>query len=261
MTKQKKPNRGLIACAVICVVCVAVLAASKLGQAPASSSEESEPPSPPSATYQANAAFDLTGRERELDEKGNEVWDFWDFDRGWDWLGTMRFTIGQPVLYDSAEEAGFEPRHDADASAHVLAVDITIENIDATCRESVIKENGAPSFNMNMFVLQSTSGLRTVESYYFSAPAVEGLTWGEDKSFTYTWVDPGQTATIRIGYVAYLGDDVTPKSRTGVDTVPEDARITLDDEYKMTLFTGWADSAPIVELGRAKAAEAPYASD
>lgn len=261
MAKQKKLNRGLIACAVICIVCVAVLAASGLGKSSQEPQQEVEPSSLPSATYQVNTAFDLTGRERELDERGNEIYDPWDFDCAWDWLGTMRFTVGQPVLYDSAEEAGFEPRSDADANAHVLAVDITVENVDATCRESVIKENGAPSFNANMFVLQSTSGPRTIESYYFSAPMVDGLTWGDDKSFTYTWVEPGQTETIRIGYAVYLEGDVVPKSRAGVETVPEDGRITLDDEYEMVLFTGWSDGTPIVELGKAEVAEAPYAKD
>lgn len=261
MPKPKKLNRGLIVCAAICVVCVVVLAASKLGQTGQETAQEPEPSSPPSATYQVNTAFDLTGKERELDEKGNEVCDPWDFDRKWDWLGAMRFTIGQPVLYDSAEGAGFAPAVYADANAHVLAVDITVENIDATCRESIIKENGAPSFNMNMFVLEDVSRPCATEAYYFSAPTVEGLTWGEGKSETYTWIESGETATIRIGYVVYLKGDTVPKSRAGVDVVLEDEKISLDDEYKMTLFTGWADGAPIVELGRAKVAEAPYASD
>lgn len=261
MTERKKLNRGLIVCAAICIACVVVLAASRLGQGSQKPQQEEESASPPSATYQVDTAFDLTGKEQELDEKGNEVCDPWDFDRKWDWLGTMRFTVGQPVLYDSAEEAGFAPAPYADQNSHVLAVDITVENIDATCRESVIKENGAPSFNANMFVLQSASGPRTIESYYFSVPAVDGLTWGDDKSFTYTWIELGQTETIRIGYAVYLKGDAAPKSRAGVDTVPEDARITLDDEYEMVLFTGWSDGAPIVDLGKAKVAEAPYAKD
>lgn len=67
--------------------------------------------------------------------------------------------------------------------------------------------------------------------------------------------------TIRIGYTAYLKGDEMPKSRTGVDIVPEESRVIFDDEYKMTLFTGWADGAPIVELGKAKVAKAPYAKD
>ncbi len=261
MAKQKKLNRGLIVCMAICVICVAVLVASKMGQSQQEPQQEQEPASPPSATYQVDSPFELTGTQPAIDDQGNKVHVSWNFSENWDWLGTMRFTVSQPVLYDSAEEAGFEARSDANTNAHVLAVDITVENIDATCRESVIKENGAPSFNMNMFVLQGASGFRTIESYYFSAPVVDGLIWGDGKSLSYTWVELGQTETIRIGYIAYLKGDETPKSRTGVDTVPEDYRISLDDEYKMTLFTGWADAAPIVELGKAKVAEAPYAKD
>ena len=261
MVKRKKVSRGFVVCVAVCVICAVVLASSKLGQGFRGSQQEQEPSSPPSATYQVDTPFELTGVQPAVDERGDEIHVSWNFNENWDWLGTMRFTVGQPVLYDSAEEAGFAPAAYADTNAHVLAVDIAVENVDATCRESIIKENGVRSFNANMFVLQSASGLRTIESYYFSVPAVDGLTWGDDKSFTYTWVEPGQTATIRIGYTVYLKGDVTPKSRAGVDTVPEDARITLDDEYEMVLFTGWADGAPIVELGRAKVAEAPYASD
>ena len=199
MAKQKRLNRGLIVCVTVCAVCVAVLAVAELGQVSSEQAQEPEPSSPPSATYQVDVPFGLTGVRPAVDDQGNEIHVSWNFNENWDWLGTMRLTVGQPVLYDSAEEAGFEPSPDADANAHVLAVNITIENIDATCRENIVKENGAPSFNMNMFVLQGASDFRTIEAYYFSAPAVDGLTWGDGKSLTYTWVEPGETVTIRIG--------------------------------------------------------------
>lgn len=176
MAKQKKLNRGLIACAAICAICVVVLAVSGLGQIFREQQEETEPTSPPSATYQVDDSFDLTGVQPAVDKQGNEIHVSWNFNENWDWLGTMRLTVGQPVLYDSAEDAGFAPRSDASANAHVLAVDITVENIDVTCREGIVKENGAPSSNTNMFVLEEGARLYAPKAYYFSAPAIEGLT-------------------------------------------------------------------------------------
>lgn len=257
----KRRNKGAAICLAICLVCVGALVASWMVKSIQSNNAQEAKSSPPSMTYQAGVPFDLVGDAREVDSKGNEVWDPWDFSRGLDWMGTMRVTVSAPVLYDTLQDAGFPVASDsanAPAGSRILAVDVTLENIDAVCRESVVEENGAPSLNMMMFGLRTSAG-GYCEAFYFLAPEVESIAWDESKSMSYTWVDQGSTAHLRIGYVVYLAGDSASATRGGPRS--DVGLVSPDDDFQMVLDTGWTDGAPIVELGTASVSEVPYEAD
>lgn len=243
MSRNKSTNRGAVVCAAVCVVSIAVVVALRLFSSGAQEdTRQDEPASPPSATYQAGVAFDLVGEARDVDKDGNEVYDPWDFAKAWDWTGTMRFTVSKAVLYDSAQDAGFSLDVDDEtfyAGKRMIVVDIDIQNIDAVCRETTAQENGTPSLNLTMFTLKTADG-QLLEPFCFSAPQVEGLTWDENKSVSYTWVNEGSKATVRIGYP--LIDQSEPSLKN----------------LQLVVQNGWYDGAPVVELGATQIAEAPY---
>lgn len=264
MAKAKRLNRGAVACSVVCIACAAAFLAARFFSSSTQSSlpaSEETPASLPSATYEATIPFELIGAARDVDKDGNETYDPWDFEKGWDWTGTMRFTVSGATLYDSSEDAGFSlPGDDKDfyAGARMLAVNINVQNLDAACRESAMRENGAPSFNLTMFTLKAAGG-RLIEPYCFMAPSVEGLTWDDGKSQTYTWVEAGSSATIRIGYPVFIKGDALPETRTR--TVADGVKISVDDDLQMVLQNGWYDGAPVVELGAPQIAEEPYVAE
>lgn len=258
---SKRLNKGAFICLAVCLICVGVLVASRMVEFIKRDDAQEVKSSPPIATYQAGVPFDLVGDAREVDSKGNEVWDPWDFSRGLDWTGTMRVTVSSPVLYDSPQDAGFAvapDSADAPAGSHILAVDVALENVDAVCRKSVISENGAPSLNMMMFGMRTSAG-GYCEALYFFAPEVDGITWDESKSMSYAWVDQGSTARLRIGYVVNLAGDSTSDARGSSRSDVE--LVAPDDDFQMVLDTGWTDGAPIVELGAATVSEVPHGAE
>ncbi len=243
MSQDKRASRGVIVCAAVCAVCIAVIVALRFFSPGAQDAKQDEPASPPSATYKAGDAFDLVGETRDIDEDGNEVYDPWDFAKAWDWTGTMRFTVSKAALYDSAQDAGFSVDGEDEklyAGKRMLVVDIDIQNVDATCRETTVQENGVPSLNLTMFTLKTADG-QAFEPFCFDAPQVEGLSWDESKSASYTWVGEGSRATARIGY----------------PVIDQGEEPSLDN-LQMVVQNGWYDGAPVVELGAAQIAEAPY---
>ena len=261
MAGLKPHRRGLYVCAVACVVCVVVLAIAHFAKPSSSNEKNAGTSSGPIATYKAGEAFDLVGEKRDLDEEGNEVWNPWDFAKSWDWTGTMTITAGELVVYDSPESAGFSLSAEEKSlydGTRVAVVELTVQNVDAVCRESTISEMGAASFNLTMFSLEASSGTVTVPQF-FSAPVVEGLSWDDSKSVSYTWAEPGETITARIGYPIYVDGDGT--SSTRANTVSDGDRVSLDGDFRVVIQNGWYDGAPIIELGRASVAEAAYAQE
>ena len=257
MTK-KRLGKGSLICLGVCLVCVLVLVASRMAGTNQGQSEPEPGSSAPSKVYRAGVPFDLTGEVRGVDAKGNETWDPWDFSRGLEWTGTMRVTVDAPVLYDTPEDAGFAVtpgQNDPLPGSRVLVVDVALENVDATCRESVIKENGAAALNMMMFGMRTAKGV-PCEAFYFSAPEVDGLTWDQSKSMSYTWVEQGPTAKLRIGYAVFLKEDASSGARGS--SLSDADLVSPDDDFQMVLQTGWTDGAPIVELGPATVAKEPY---
>ncbi len=243
-SQHKFFNRGIAVCVAVCAVCIAVIAAGKIFSIGPADPSQAEPASPPSATYRVGETFDLVGQARDVDANGQETFDPWDFSKGWDWTGVMRFTVMGSTLYDSAKDAGFALGEEASkfyANTRMLVVEVNIQNVDATCRETTREENGAPSFNLTMFTVKTSDG-QTLEPICFDAPQVEGLTWGADKSVSYTWVEAGSQASVRIGY---------PVLAQGVEP-------SLDEELQLVMQNGWYDGAPVVGLGVPSVAEAPY---
>lgn len=247
MSRNKSASRGAVVCVVVCAVCIAVIVALRYFSPGAQDdAKQDEPASAPSATYQAGIAFDLVGQARDIDKDGNEVYDPWDFAKAWDWTGAMRFTVSRAVLYNSAQDAGFSLDADDEtfyAGKRMVVVEIDIQNVNAVCRETTVQENGAPSFNLTMFALRTVDG-QLLEPFCFNAPQIEGLTWDESKSASYTWVKEGSQATVRIGY----------------PLINQDEELSLDN-LQMVVQNGWYDGAPVVELGAAQVAGAPYVAD
>ena len=205
--------------------------------------------SDPSATYQANVPFDLVGEERERDAEGQEQWDAWDFAKCWEWTGTMRLTVSDPVVYASPEAAGFQDDGSwpSDASGETVVLDVRIENVDAICRDSVVAANGAPSLNLSMLTLDIDG--TTQYPSYFSAPGVAGLVYGAGKAESYTWPAPGESVTARVGYSLNTYWEGAQGTRLIVATTP-----ATDLSYRVVLDEGWSDGAPVVELGATKTA-------
>ena len=237
---------AIVACALVLAGVYGVPWLSSFGQ---KEDAPQDTKSDPSATYQANVPFDLVGEERERDAKGQEQWDFWDFAKGWDWTGTMRLTVSDPVVYTSPEAAGFQDDGfwPSDASGETVVLDVRIENVDATCRDSVVAENGAPSLNLSMFELDIDG--TTQYPSYFSAPGVAGLVYGAGKAESYTWPAPGESVTARVGYSLNTYWEGAQGTRLIVATTP-----ATDLSYRVVLDEGWSDGAPVVELGAAKTA-------
>lgn len=246
MTRNKSANRGIVVCAVVCAVCIAAIVAIRLISPAAGDAKQEEPASAPSATYRAGVAFDLVGEARDVDEDGNEVYDPWDFAKAWPWTGTMRFTVSKAMVYKSAGAAGFSLDADAEtfyAGKRMLVVEVDIQNVDAECRETTIQENGAASLNLTMFTLKASDG-QLLEPICFNAPQVDGLSWDESKSGSYTWANAGSRVVARIGY-PLLAQGEEPSL----------------DGLKMVVQNGWFDGAPVIELGAVQVAEAPYVAD
>lgn len=246
MTRNKSANRGIVVCAVVCAVCIAAIFAIRLISPAAGDAKQEEPASAPSATYRAGVAFDLVDEARDVDEDGNEVYDPWDFAKAWPWTGTMRFTVSKAMVYESAGAAGFSLDADAEtfyAGKRMLVVEVDIQNVDAECRETTIQENGAASLNLTMFTLKASDG-QLLEPICFNAPQVDGLSWDESKSGSYTWANAGSRVVARIGY-PLLAQGEEPSL----------------DGLKMVVQNGWFDGAPVIELGAVQVAEAPYVAD
>lgn len=223
--------------------------------------EEYPEPSAPSATYRSNEPFELTGIEGERDANGNALWDSWEFDKNWMWLGTMRFTVSDPVVYDSAEEAGITS-YDAE-DFKVVVVDMTIENVDAVCREEVVAEQGAPAMLLTMFRMY-VGEVRP--DYYDSVPQgaraeyvgcdaapVDGLIYQGGQASGYVWVEPGESVDVRLGYRVTEWEE-PPFWAIGGTSRQVDAA-SADLTYLLTIDMGWSDGAPVVELGPATKAE------
>lgn len=187
---------------------------------------------PPSSTYKPGEVFDLSG------------------DR-WMWTGTMRFCVSEPVVYENAAAAGV----DADTTDSrwsewgIVAVDVTIENIDATIPDSTVKIQGAPAILLTMFRLMS--GRDDVYPAFVgcSAPSVEGLVFSGHQATSYTWAEPGETIQVRLGYVV-IGSRPIGETVSGVTTEEYDAS-SVEFDYELLISTGQDWGAPVVELGSA----------
>lgn len=163
----------------------------------------------------------------------------------WPWLGTMRFTVSRPVIYENAEAAGIELSTQSYPGWKIVAVDITIENIDAECPPEDVERNGAPSILLTMFRMFCETGDLDASSVGFLAPPVDdGFIYPGN---AYTWVEPGSSATVRIGYVV-IGKRVFGETVGGVMGEEYDAAST-DVDLSLLITGGWEYGAPVVELG------------
>lgn len=259
-----RKRRGNLVVGILIVAFLVVLAVPSLmgwlGSL-ADGSETLPEPSPPSATYRSNEPFELTGVEGERDADGTALWDPWEFDKNWPWLGTMRFTVSDPVIYDSAEEAGITS--EGSEGLKIVTVDMTIENVDAVCREEVVAEQGAPALLLTMFRMYIGE---VTPDYYdvmpegaraqcvgFDAPSVDGLIYQGGQAQGYVWVDPGESVDVRLGYCVTEWEE-PPFWAIGATSRQVDAA-SADLTYLLTIDTGWSDGAPVVELGPATEAE------
>lgn len=216
----------------------------------------------PSSTYEANVPFDLTGipmpesgpfADGDYSGSGSFL-----FDAAWDWDGTMRMSVSKPVLYYSLEEAGyvddgsFSNREDF-AGCRVVVVDVTVENIDATCKQSVLEYTGVPAFNTSMFFLESSLAYGVnADAILISAPRVEGISYESERARSYTWVEPGGSITVRMGY--FVTHDETLNDAASTIRKVDDTG--LDPDYVLVFeAAGWRNGAPVVSLGKATTLE------
>lgn len=235
--------------------------ASQEGASVSEESQTDDSHQEPSSTYEANVPFDLTGipmpesgpfADGDYSGSGSFL-----FDAAWEWNGTMRMSVSRPVLYDSLEEAGYVdegsfPNREDFAGCRVVVVDVTVENIDATCKQSVLEYTGVPSFNTSMFFLESSLAYGVnADAILISAPRVEGISYGPERARSYTWVEQGGSITIRMGY--FVTHDETLND--AASTVRKVDDTGLDPDYVLVLEGGgWRDGAPVVLLGKATAA-------
>lgn len=208
--------------------------------------------SPPSATYQSNTSFDITGVEPARDDQGNRLDRPWETSSNLPWVGTMRFTVSDPVIYESAAAAGI-PIEDTDRFANykVVVIDVTMENVDATGAKESVKTQGTSAVLLTMFDLSAPD--LYCEFAGTDAPHVADLAFSGFKETTYAWAEPGSVVDFRIAYHV-LGQEKVGTNADGDVYAPTDC-VSPDLAYKIVFDTGWSDGAPVVELGPATLAE------
>lgn len=236
--------------------------ASQWGAPASEESQTDDSHQEPSSTYAVSVPFDLVGipmpesgpfADGDYSGSGSFL-----FDAAWEWDGTMRMSVSKPVLYDSLEEAGYVDDGSFSNQGNfegcrVVVVDVTVENVDATCKQSVLEYTGVPAFNTAMFHLESSLAYGVyADANLISAPRVEGISYGPEKARSYTWVEPGGSITVRMGY--FVTHDES--SHDAASTIRKIDDTGLDPDYVLVLeAAGWRNGAPVVSLGKATAPE------
>ncbi len=200
----------------------------------------------PAATYSSGIPFELTGTGDSYDAEGEPVPGQRDFEERLSWVGTFRLTVSDPIVYESARDAGISAIEENSRSDYrVVVVDMTLENVDAAGRDRMAGPEGGSFILLTMFRL-SSEGLYC-DWAGFSAPPVEGLAISAYKDpAEFTWVAPGKAAHVRIAYHVIGGID---EPEGGYDAA------SLDVGYRLLIDSGDADQARSVDLGPAAAAE------
>lgn len=182
----------------------------------------------------AGETFELVGEEIGVGADGTEAPVMpWEYAKQWDWTGTMRFSVSQLTVYGSAEQAGFpDVQADLENDEKLAIFEVTAQNVDAVCRQSVIEESGVNNFNLAMFTLERADGT-PIEGRFSNGPQVDGLTMhnGGDGS-NRAWVEQGASATYRIACI-----------------LPAD--VDKGVEYKVNCCGAVDQDAPTVYLGKA----------
>lgn len=200
-----------------------------------------------SPVYQTGEPIDLTGVE-----SSNEAGSSFEGQLGW--VGTMRFTVSDPVIYTSAAEAGIDYEEGVLDGYKVVAIDMTIENIDARCQPDYAEDIGGEAMLLTLFRLLA-SDVDGDGSLYYSmfagcaAPQVEGLIFNGHRGSSYTWVEPGQSAQVRIGF--YVTETREVGSGVGGPAYEDFDMASTDLDYKLQFSFGRYDGVPVVELGPA----------
>lgn len=171
-------------------------------------------------------------------------------------------TVSAPILYASAEEAGFAEDEYSDDTAYLLvhglsvvAIEVTLENVDAVCQEQVVDLEGAPCIFIGVGdVLPLVASGYTCKPTWFSYPLPgEGIKSNSADSVM-AFPEQGESITIRIGYSVYSGTDEDPAdAAASVDAYQLrvfDRRWNVNDEE----VPPFDDGPIVVDLGPAQAA-------
>ena len=170
------------------------------------------------------------------------------------WVGTMRITVDAPVLYPSIASTFLEEFIGDDDTLKAIAVDVTIENIDATPAEEIAESIGTKGFYISLFSLSVPTDGSTWCNAVGAIPDVpfSQVTGMTDKR-SYIWIDPGETAHVKYIYTVITAEKTgsAPDDEVIYDVIYEDVAST-DLPFELYLNTGSAGTpGPMVELGYA----------
>lgn len=250
----------LVACTVAVLMLAVIVPAvhDAMSNADADGSGSSAPSEQKAAQYSAPASFDLTGEPDP--PKGSE--DEATREQLYEWEGTLRLSMGGITLYPSAEAAGIS--EDASSTEEsvsdwpgmqVAVVDVTIENVDATCKQRVVDQEGAPCFNVNMFSGRIGSGEEDAQPMLVACVCDRdpvSLPDPEERNDTtsYYWVGKGESMDVRLAFVVPEVES-SEESGDGWTYVYKDAAMPDLDWRLVVNPLGAAHAAAVVRLGEA----------
>lgn len=200
--------------------------------------------------YKTGEAVELTGTERT---DGSDA----GIAEEYGWVGTMRFTVFDPVIYSSPSEAGIDYEEGRFDEYQVITVDVTVENIDAHCQPDYEDDLGSEAILLTLFRLLAGPADEHGNLYYTifagcSAPRVDGLKFYGHQASCYTWVEPGSSAKVRLGFYV-IGSRQVSTSVSGPAYEEHDAA-SADLDYMLQFSFGHYDGVPIIQLGSASLA-------
>lgn len=253
-------GRVLTVCAVVALVLAALAPAvhDAMPNMEADDSGSSASSGQKAAQYSAPASFDLTGEPDP--PKGGE--DEATREQLYDWEGTLRLSVDGVILYPSAEAAGIsEDASSVEESVsdwpgmQVAVVDVTIKNVDATCKQRVVDQEGTPCFNVNMFSGRIGSGKGDAKPMLVACvcdrdPVSFPNPEERNDTTSFFWVGQGESMNVRLAFVV---PEVESSEETsgGWTYVYKDAAAP-DLDWRLVVNPLGADhAAAVVRLGEA----------